>query len=289
MDFRTFLSHRLSELGIKQSDLAKAAQVTPSYISQILRGKKRPPSPARTDFYDRIEKAVRLQKGTLSALVNAETKMEAAPNTAASPQPLFPDVRAVILKKCDNESAEHVREVFERRSFGVVERIVAKKLLGVAKRAIRNSVEREGWIDELANSTGYSRKELQKATETTLSSDLLSADSAVLALVLDLFIDRWNIDFSTFTVEISTDRKLTPGYEKIFELTETEEQFPGDSQPGFRNFLSHPTLSGDATDSEIDFLRRLKFGRKNPTALFYYRALQNLRDPLHFEQPEDET
>ena len=47
--------------------------------------------------------------------------------------------------------------------------------------------------------------------------------------------------------------------------------------------LKHHSLSGDATPEEIEFLKLLRFtdGRR-PTPLYYYRELQNLRDPLHF-------
>ncbi len=38
----------------------------------------------------------------------------------------------------------------------------------------------------------------------------------------------------------------------------------------------------DATGEEIEFLRKLLFARRRPTPLYYYRELQNLRDPLHF-------
>ncbi len=37
-----------------------------------------------------------------------------------------------------------------------------------------------------------------------------------------------------------------------------------------------------ASDEELGFLRTLAVGSKQPTALYYYRELQNLRDPLHF-------
>jgi len=33
---------------------------------------------------------------------------------------------------------------------------------------------------------------------------------------------------------------------------------------------------------ELEFLRNLRFKRRRPTAVYYYRELQNLRDPLHF-------
>jgi len=32
----------------------------------------------------------------------------------------------------------------------------------------------------------------------------------------------------------------------------------------------------------VAFLKTLRFRDKRPTALYYYRELQSLRDPLHF-------
>lgn len=34
---------------------------------------------------------------------------------------------------------------------------------------------------------------------------------------------------------------------------------------------------------ELAFLERLRFKHQWPTVLYYYRELQNLRDPLHFQ------
>jgi hypothetical protein len=42
-------------------------------------------------------------------------------------------------------------------------------------------------------------------------------------------------------------------------------------------------LGRDVTPGEIEFLRRIRFeDDRRPNALYYYRELQNLRDPLHF-------
>ena len=41
-------------------------------------------------------------------------------------------------------------------------------------------------------------------------------------------------------------------------------------------------VKAGATREEIEFLQRLRFKEKRPTALYYYRELQSLRDPLHF-------
>jgi len=41
-------------------------------------------------------------------------------------------------------------------------------------------------------------------------------------------------------------------------------------------------LSDRVSRDELAFLKALRFTDRRPTALYYYRALQNLRDPLHF-------
>ena len=68
MDFPLLIPQRLKELGTEQMDLAAAAQVTESYISQLLTGKKAPPAPERTDIYDRMETFLRLPAGKLATL-----------------------------------------------------------------------------------------------------------------------------------------------------------------------------------------------------------------------------
>src|SRR2546426_4506887 len=41
-------------------------------------------------------------------------------------------------------------------------------------------------------------------------------------------------------------------------------------------FLQDPSLSGTVTKEEVEYLTRLRFKKKRPTPLFYYRELQNL-------------
>jgi hypothetical protein len=48
-------------------------------------------------------------------------------------------------------------------------------------------------------------------------------------------------------------------------------------------------VSGDLKEEEIEFLKRLRFNEKRPTPLYYYRELQNLRDPLHFRALAPQT
>jgi hypothetical protein len=93
----------------------------------------------------------------------------------------------------------------------------------------------------------------------------------------------------TFGVEIVLNRRLTLGHLKRFEFVEREPESPFHLEPGFEEFLKAPLLSGTATDEEIEFLKLLRFRDKRPTPIYYYRELQNLRDPLHFNPHQGMT
>jgi hypothetical protein len=83
-------------------------------------------------------------------------------------------------------------------------------------------------------------------------------------------------------MEIVLNRRLIPGYARKFEFVEREAA-EAEEEAGLREFLRQ-AVNGGATEEEVAFLRRLRFKGKHPTPLYYYRELQNLRDPLHFRQ-----
>ena len=83
-------------------------------------------------------------------------------------------------------------------------------------------------------------------------------------------------------MEIALNRRLAPGDPKRFKFVEREPDQPFEEEPGLKEFPRDPSLNGDATREEIEFLKKLRFKGKRPTPLYYYRELQNLRDPLHF-------
>ena len=56
MDISLVIKNRLDELGLEQRDLALAAEVTESYISQLLTRKKAPPAPNKTDIYKKMSR-----------------------------------------------------------------------------------------------------------------------------------------------------------------------------------------------------------------------------------------
>jgi hypothetical protein len=72
-----------------------------------------------------------------------------------------------------------------------------------------------------------------------------------------------------------------------FERFEYGERMEADAEreKGLMEFLRDPGLSGTATPDELAFLKALRFKDRRPTPLYYYRELQNVRDPLHFRAP----
>ena len=83
-------------------------------------------------------------------------------------------------------------------------------------------------------------------------------------------------------MDIVLNRRLTAVNRKKFEFVERGPQARPEKVQGLEEFLKNVTLSGDATEEELEFLKNLKFNGRKPTPLYYYRELQNLRDPLHF-------
>ena len=74
MDVCLVIKQRLEELGLEQRDLAAAAEVTESYISQLLTRKKLPPAPGRTDIYDKMGEFLKLPSGTLRSWLTTSAR-----------------------------------------------------------------------------------------------------------------------------------------------------------------------------------------------------------------------
>ena len=103
MDVSLLIRHRLNELELDQKDLAAAAQVTESYISQLLTRKKVPPAPGRTDIYDRMSEFLKLPAGELSKLADVQRQEDLKKRVAEPPRPLFKETRELVLRKCEPE------------------------------------------------------------------------------------------------------------------------------------------------------------------------------------------
>jgi len=280
------IKERLAALGFEQKDLAAAAEVTESYISQLLTRKKLPPAPDRTDIYEKMGKFLKLSSGKLARLADVQRREELKRGFEDPPAPLFEEVRELILRKCAPEKQQQVQAIFARQPFGELERLVTQKLLDVVKRVAREELESEKWLHTVARLSGRSYKQMRVMILEFLDTDVFHVSGENCVSFLNPLIESWDIDLSTFGIEIVLNHRLALGHLKKFEFVEREPGYPFKDEPGLAEFLENASLSSNATRDEIEFLRRLRFKERRPSPLYYYRELQNLRDPLHFRVVE---
>ncbi len=285
MDVPSVIRQRLTDLGVEQRDLATAAQVTESYISQLLTRKKAPPAPNRTDIYDKLESFLGLPLGELSKLAELQRQETLQRQLGKPLAPLFKEVRALILIKCSPNHETDIRTIFEKQLFGELERLVTQKLLEVIKNIAKEELGNETWLRQVAQLNDRSYEQMRVLVLEFLDTDIFNLSVEHGIAFLDPLIESWDIDLATFGMDIVLNRRLASAPVKKFAFVEWEDDEPFDLEPGLTEFLQDTSLSGDATDEETAFLRQLRFKGKRPTPLYYYRALQNLRDPLHFRTP----
>jgi transcriptional regulator with XRE-family HTH domain len=282
MDVSSVIKARLQQLGYGQKELARAAEVTESYISQLLTRKKLPPAPDRTDIYEKMGKFLRLTNGELATLARAQRMEILKRGFEEAPAPLFRDVRELILRKCIPERQQQIREIFEKQPFGELEGLVTQKLLDVIRRVARAELENRQWLHEVALLSDRSYEQMRVTILEFLDTDIFNVSKENCVSFLNPLIASWDIDLSTFDMEIALNDRLVSGQPKKFEFVEKEPGGPLEVEPGLTEFLQDATLSGNVTRDEMEFLGRLRFKGKRPGPLYYYRELQNLRDPLHF-------
>lgn len=282
MDVCLLIKSRLEELGLEQKDLAAAAEVTESYVSQLLSRKKLPPAPDRTDIYEKMEGILKLSSGKLAKVAHSQRIEQLRRSFEKRPAPLFREVRELVLRKCTADRRQQMREIFERQPFGELERFVTLKLLNVIQRIVRSELENEHWLRKVAQVSDRSYKQLRVMILEFLDTDVFSVSAENCVTFLNPLLESWSIDLFTFGMEIVLNHGLVPDHLKRLDFVEREFDDSVGNEPGLTEFLQDVTLRGDVTPDEIAFLRRLTFKGRRPSPLYYYRELQNLRDPMHF-------
>jgi transcriptional regulator with XRE-family HTH domain len=285
MDVAFVIRRRLAALGREQRDLARAAEVTESYISQLLTRKKAPPAPHRTDIYDKMDTFLQFPRGELARLADLQRREEWQEKLGEPPTPLFQDMRALILRKCPPDKEPDLRAIFAKQPFGELERLVTHKLLDVVKNVATEELGSEIWLRNMAHLSGRSYEQMRVIVLEFLDADIFNISQEHCVAFLEPLLEAWDIDLATFGMDIVLNRRLVPEHLKQFAFVEQTPEAPNNQEPGLEAFLKDTSLSGDVTAEEIAFLKRLKFRGKRPTPLYYYRELQNLRDPLHFRAP----
>jgi transcriptional regulator with XRE-family HTH domain len=234
VDVCLLIKQRLEELGLEQKALAAATEVTESYISQLLTRKKLPPAPERTDIYEKMEKFLKLPSGKLSMLADLQRKEELRRNWGELSTPLFKEVREFILGKCAPNEEKQIRTIFEKQPFGEVERLITQKLLDVAKRVAKEELGSEDWLRLVARLSDRSHEEMRVIILEFLDTDVFNVSIENCVSFLDPLIESWDINLTTFSMEIVLN--LAPGHPKKFEFVERESDQP-EEEPGLKEFL----------------------------------------------------
>jgi hypothetical protein len=175
-----------------------------------------------------------------------------------------------------------VREIFENQAFGELERLVTQTLLDVTQGIAREELGTENWPRNAAKLRRQSHEEMRAITLDFLDTDVFNISIDHCAAFLEPMIDSWDIDLKTFGMEIELNKGFVATEFMKFQFVETGGVPSSEEEPGFQEFLGNAALSGDATGEEVEFLKNIRFRQKRPSALYYYRELQSLRDPLHF-------
>src|SRR5881628_1763343 len=265
MEISLVIRRRLKQMGLEQRDLARAAQVTESYISQLLTRKKAPPAPDRTDLYDKMGKVLKFPHGELARLAGLQRREALKKRLGDTPTPLFKEVRRLILRKCPPARAKHLRPIFEKQAFGELERLVTQKLLDVVKRLAKEELQNERWIRLVARLSHKRYEQMRVLVLEFLDTDIFSLSAEQCVAFLDPLIESWDIDLATFGMEIILNHSVVPGQARRFEFVEREADQPVSEEPGLQEFLQDSSLSGTATPKEVAFLKRLKFQGQRPT------------------------
>lgn len=275
MDFAFVVSQRLEELQLGQRDLASAAEVTESYISQILRRKKLPPLPNRTDIYDKMSGLLGLPREELARLAALQHRNELDRAWRGSPNARFGPMRELILGKCRRHE-KSMRAIFEKDPFGELERLITRTLIEVIRDEARVHARDEKWLHSLASTAGESYRKMRGELIDLLDSNP-SASIGDFTAFIEPLIRSWDFDLDDFILVV----RLTTGATRKFWFGEDAKQKTAPNPPGLRAFLRDTRLSADPTAEEMTILRSLRVPSATP--LFYYRILQNLRDPLNFK------
>ncbi|MBI2072887.1 MAG: helix-turn-helix transcriptional regulator [Gemmatimonadetes bacterium] len=233
MDVALVIRRRLEEFGLEQRHLAQAAEVTDSYISQLLTGRRTPPAPNRTDIYEKMDKFLKLPSGELATLADHQRKEQLKRELGDEPTPLFREVRELVLRKCNLSTGRHIRAIFAKQPFGELERLVTEKLVDVVKGLAQQELENESWLRTVAELGGRSYEEMRVIVLEFLDTDIFHLSSENCVTFLDPMIDSWDIDLATFALDIVLTDKVASGNVKRFEFVEVESSQQVGEEPGF--------------------------------------------------------
>jgi len=184
------------------------------------------------------------------------------------PDPLFKEVRRLILRKCVPAKKRQIGAIFEGHHFGELERLVTQKHLDVARKVAEAALQDEDWLRRMAGQTKRSPQQMRAVIREFLGADVFGEAIENCVPFLDPLLESWDIDLATFGMEIVLNRGLVPEHRKKFEFVEPATEPLFEEESGLKEFLGDPSRSSGVTEQEIEFLKKLRFQGKRPNSLY---------------------
>ena len=179
---------------------------------------------------------LKLPKGQLSAMVEAQRREELKKKLTDPPAPLFKEVRELIIRKCQPAKRMELREIFKKQAFGEFERLVTQTLLDVTQGIAREELESENWPRNYSKLRRRVAHEEMRAITFGLSGYGCFLDVSIdhCAVFLEPMIDSWDIDLKTFGMEIELNKGMAETEFLKFQFTETGGTPSSEVEPGLQ-------------------------------------------------------
>src|SRR5207237_8232147 len=126
-------------------------------------------------------------------------------------------------------------------------RLVTQKLLDMVKTVVREELNSENWLHLMARLAGRSYEQMRVTLLDFLDTDVFSLSPENCVSFLDPLIESWDVDLTTFGMEIVLNRRIASGDLRRFAFVETGPDQP-QVEPGSKEFLDHRCRSGTATN-----------------------------------------
>jgi hypothetical protein len=177
--------------------LATAVQVPEWYVDDLLSGRRLPPAPDRTDIYDKITRYLRLHRNELAD--RAEAQRAEVVQTRRRP---VPRVRELLLELCDPIKIRALGRHLIGRDGAELERVIAERILSVAKSFVGRQLEDEVGVRAAAKREGVNYLDMRIRMLDFLDARADTLTPAHHAHFVRPRIATWDIDVKTKAMRI---------------------------------------------------------------------------------------
>jgi hypothetical protein len=190
------VNRRLRLLKRTPGELAAAARVSETYITELMAGRRRAPAPG-SDVYVTMGKFLGLHRDDLPSCARAERALERPGQRRPSPE-----VRRIVLELCDPQQAKSLSRRVARPDGAELEWVIVNRLLEVARGFVIRKLDDEVGLKVAAGREGKEYIDVRMRLLEFLDA---VPDSVTVEDCMDFLIPRiatWGIDLDTRTMRI---------------------------------------------------------------------------------------